>query len=140
MCQHQTVTQAHEATEDSAAPREAAVERHKRRSVLFALGALALVALSALAGMAWGQRHPVVHEDEATCLALETQIGCTLADGWDIAVSTDLPWTDSAGVFQEGGRPACLPVNGRGASQPVELHWIETSSGNRYVVEVACKG
>jgi len=82
----------------------------------------------------------VVHVDETTCLALESQIGCTLPDGWDIDVSTDVPWADAAEVFHAGGRPECLPPTGRGASEPVLLHWLKTSTGDRYVVDVTCEG
>jgi hypothetical protein len=109
----------------------------RRRGRLVA--ALALVLVSCLGGIAWGQRHPVVHVDEATCLALESQIGCLLPDGWDIGVSTDLPWTDAGGVVHESGRPECLPPTGRGASEPVLLHWLETAADGRYVVEVTCQ-
>jgi hypothetical protein len=112
-------------------------ELPSRRRVRLAAVGLVLITLSVLVGAAWGQRHPVVHVDESTCLALDTQIGCTLPDGWDIAVSTDVPWTGSRGVFHESGRPACL--KGRGAIERVLLHWLKTSSGNRYVVEVACR-
>src|SRR4051794_15003195 len=97
-------------------------ERASRRGRVLVAAALGLIVASCLGGIAWGQRHPVVHVDETTCLALESQIGCTLPDGWDIGVSTDLPWTDATGVFHEGGRPECLPPTGRRASEPVLLH------------------
>lgn len=107
---------------------------------MLVVAALGLILGSCLGGIAWGQRHPVVHVDETTCLALESQIGCTLPDGWEIGVSTDVPWTDGAGFFHEGGRPECLPPTGRGESEPVLLHWLKTASGDRYVVEVTCEG
>ena len=133
MCQHRRVTNAPDAplTEPHGNP-------PGRRWRLVA-AALALVVLSCLVGMAWGQRNPVVHVDEATCLALEAQIGCVLPDGWDIEVPTDLPWTDARGAFHESGRPECLPPTGRGASEPVLLDWLETASDRRYVLEVTCR-
>lgn len=121
-------------------PNAAMSEGAPRRRGVLILAALGLILVSCLGGIAWGQRHPVVHVDEATCLALESQIGCTLPDGWDIGVSTDVPWTDAEGVFHEGGRPACLPPTGRAASEPVLLHWLKTTTGDRYVVEVTCEG
>jgi hypothetical protein len=115
-------------------------ERVPRRRRVLVVAALGLILVSGLGGIAWGQRHPVVHVDETSCLALESQIGCTLPDGWDIGVSTDVSWTDATGVFHEGGRPECLTTTSRGASEPVLLHWLKTASGDRYVVEVTCEG
>lgn len=138
MCQHRPVSNA-----PGAAPSEHVttdgIERPQGRQGVVAVAALALIAMSCLGGIAWGQRHPVVHVDETTCLALESQIGCTLPDGWDIGVAVDVSWTDAAGVFHEGGRPECLPPTGRGASEPVHLHWLRTATGDRYVVEVTCQ-
>ncbi len=139
MCQHQPVTNTRNAMLSEGATANAAVRVHKPGWVL-GVAALGLILVSCLGGIAWGQRHPVVHVDETTCLALESQIGCTLPDGRDIGVSTDVPWTDATGVFHEGGRPERLPPNGRGASEPVLLLWLMTSSGDRYVVEVTCEG
>lgn len=137
MCQHHVVP--HTDALLGQAVQSDQAERPSRRWLRSTAVGLVLIALSVFVGVAWGQRHPVVHVDRTTCLALDTQIGCTLPDGWDIAVSTDVPWTGVDGFFHEGGRPACLPVNGRGASEPVSLHWLKTSSGKRYVVEVACR-
>ena len=139
VCQHPPVTDTTNAALSDRADADPSGRAPRRGRVLVGT-ACGLILVSCLGGIAWGQRHPVVHLDETTCLALESQIGCTLPDGWDIGVSTDLPWTDAAGRFHEGGRPECLPPTGRGASKPVILHWLQTSTGVRDVVEVTCEG
>lgn len=136
MCQHHLVTNTPNATIDGAVVD--APEPLPPRGLVLVAGALGLILVSCLGGIVWGQRHPVVRVDETTCLALKSQIGCTLSDGWDISVSTDVPWVDAAGVFNESGRPECLPPVGRGASEPVLLDWIRTAAGARYVVKVTC--
>src|SRR6478672_5427450 len=86
MCEHRPVTNALNAgTTDGATPDER--EREGRRRGVLVVAALGLILVSCLGGIAWGQRHPVVHVDETTCLAVESQIGCTLPDGWDVGVS-----------------------------------------------------
>ena len=117
VCQHQPVTNTPNARLSEGATANAAV-RVRRPGWVLGVAALGLILVSCLGGIAWGQRHPVVHVDETTCLALESQIGCTLPDGWDIGVSTDVPWTDATG---SSTKAVALSVchRRRGASEPV---------------------
>ena len=82
-----------------------------------------------------------LHTETVRCLSAEGTIGCTLGDGWDIAIPTDVPWTDSTGSFHDHGRPDCLPPTGRGLEDPVEITWTKVEAdgvGWRQVVWVGC--
>lgn len=72
-------------------------------SAIAVLGAVLAVG----AGYAWGTAHPRVHVEEVECLSVPGVIGCTLADGWDVAVPTDVVWHDADGLRNDDGRPAC---------------------------------
>ena len=104
------------------------------------LAAVVVAVVTFYAGYATGKHDRVVTED-ARCFSGPGQIGCTLHDGWDIAVPLDVPWTDAAGSRHEGGRPDCLPPHGRGTEPPAGISWVPVEVngvGWRQVISVTC--
>lgn len=105
------------------------------------IGAAVLAVAAVLGAYAWGTAHPKVRTDEVVCLSVRAQIGCTMSDGFDVAVPTDVAWTDVRGAWHENGRPRCLPPTGIGATGPVRIHWLPVEADGvswRQVVAVTC--
>ena len=116
-----------------------AVPTPSRRSVsLLTAGIVAM--LVGLAGFAFGQLHPRVHEEVTSCLSAPGSISCELDDGWTVSVPKDVTWTDANGTHMDG-RPDCLPPSGTGLEGPVRLGVVPVSMDGmtwRQVVWVAC--
>ena len=107
-----------------------------------ALAAVVVAMVAYFGGYSTGKHGRFVTED-ARCLSMQTQIGCTLPDGWEVAVPLDVPWTDASGTWHEGSRPDCLPPHGRGAEPPVGVTWTDVEAdgtGWRQVIHVTCYG
>ena len=102
--------------------------------------AVVVLVMAGFVGYSLGKGQRFVTEDVG-CLSMESQIGCTLHDGWDVGIPLDVTWTDASGSWHDSGRPECLPPHGRGAEPPVGVTWTEVEANGtrwRQVVHVTC--
>lgn len=99
------------------------------------------VALALFAAGCTGQGNSNVSIHTGTAYAGNNEVTIQGDDGWSYSVPPDVEWTDSAGTWHQGDRPACLPASGGSGRVTFGSTQVTVDGVTwRPVVWISCRG